>query len=328
MRWKRRRFLIRIWRKRKQIGVVVDRTGAISNDSILCFSTVRNEMLRLPHFLEHYRKLGVGHFVIVDNDSDDGTAAYLADQSDVSLWTTSHSYRLARFGMDWLGWLQWQLGQDHWCLTVDADELLIYPYCEKRDLNALTAWLDDQGAQSFGALMLDMYPQGPVNEASYQSGDDPTNTLCWFDATLYREQVHPVYDNLWVQGGVRERVFFVDDPKKSPTLSKIPLARWQWRQVYVSSTHQILPRRLNDVFDRDDDSKTTGILLHTKFLPNIAEKSVEEIERGQHFENSSVYQDYHQALTKNPVLWNPASCRYRNAAQLVELELMSKGRWV
>jgi hypothetical protein len=328
MRWKRRRFLFRIWRKRKQTQVVVDRTSAISRDTILCFSTVRNEVLRLPFFLDHYRKLGVAHFLIVDNASDDGTAAYLADQPDVSLWTTPKSYKLARFGMDWLGWLQWQYGHDHWCLTVDADELLAYPFSDQRDLGALTAWLDQQGAQSFGALMLDMYPQGPLNATRYQSGDDPLKTLCWFDPANYRHQIHPVYDNHWIQGGVRERVFFKDDPARAPTLSKTPLVRWHWRNVYVSATHQMLPRRLNHVFDFEHDSKTTGVLLHTKFLPIIGPKSAEEFTRRQHFENSDLYDDYHRRLTNNPVLWSDESCRYEDPEQLIELGLMSKGRWV
>ena len=55
--------------------------------------------------------------------------------------------------MDWLGWLHWKYGHDHWCLTVDADELLVYPHSDTRDLRALTGWLDDQGLPSFGAMM-------------------------------------------------------------------------------------------------------------------------------------------------------------------------------
>ena len=51
--------------------------------------------------LDHHRKLGVRHFLIVDNASTDGTAQLL-DQPDISLWTTSASYKASRFGMDWL----------------------------------------------------------------------------------------------------------------------------------------------------------------------------------------------------------------------------------
>ena len=328
LRWKRRRFLFRIWRKRKEITVSVDRTAQIGRDAILAFATVRNEIVRLPHFLDYYRKLGVSHFLLVDNGSDDGTAAYLADQPDVSLWSTTHSYRLARFGMDWLGWLHLRYGNKHWCLTVDADELLIYPACENRDLKELTAWLDQEGQMSFGALMLDLYPKGPLAATSYAPSDDPVAALGWFDADNYRDQIHEYYGNLWIQGGVRERMFFANEPARAPTLNKTPLVRWSWRYAYVSSTHQILPTRLHDVFDFEGDSKVSGVLLHTKFLPTVGAKSQEELTRGQHFQNTALYRDYHQSLAANPDLWYAGSCRYEGPEKLVELGLMSKGHWV
>jgi len=212
LRWKRRRFLFRVWRKRGQISCKVDRTAQIRADAILAFSTVRNEIVRLPYFLDYYRGLGIDHFFFVDNGSDDGTTGYLADQPDVSLWVTNHSYRLSRFGVDWLGWLQWQYGHGHWCLTVDADELLVYPDCEARGLRELTGWLDDRGLPSFGAAMVDLYPKGPMTEAKYVPEQDPTEVLCWFDTGNYRSRTHHYYGNLWIQGGVRERVFFADEP--------------------------------------------------------------------------------------------------------------------
>lgn len=328
MRWKRRRFLYRVWRKRRQITPLHDRTGQITANMVLCFATIRNEMARLPFFLDHYRKLDIGHFLIVDNASDDGTTDYLAAQRDVSLWTTRHSYRLSRFGMDWLGWLHWQYGHGHWCLTVDADELLTYPYADSRSLSDLTQHLNQQNVASFGAIMLDMYPKGPISQARHDPATDPLQVLCWFDPANYREKIHPVYQNLWVQGGVRDRVFFADQPQRAPTLSKVPLVRWHWRYVYVSSTHQMLPRKLNHVFDRAQDKRVTGVLLHTKFLPDIMPKSAEEITRRQHFENSDLYTTYHQTLSDGPDLWCDTSCRYDGWKQLTALGLMSKSDWV
>lgn len=328
LRWKRRRLLFRVWRKRHQISEVQNRTDAISRGAILAFSTVRNEILRLPFFLQHYRSLGVNHFLFVDNGSDDGTAAYLADQPDVSLWTTKHSYRLARFGVDWLGWLQWQYGHKHWCLTVDADELLIYPDYQSKNLRALTAWLDGQGLPSFGAIMLDLYPKGPLDAVAYRPGDDPLDVINWYDVGNYRHRTQPYYGNLWVQGGARARVFFAQDPRRAPTLNKTPLVRWDRRYVYVSSTHQLLPRRLHDVFDFEGQSKASGVLLHTKFLPVIAAKSAEELQRKQHFENTALYESYHQRLSENPDLWHEGSCQYEGPGKLIAQGLMSKGPMV
>ncbi|HGG63496.1 MAG TPA: glycosyltransferase family 2 protein, partial [Rhodobacteraceae bacterium] len=249
MRVKRRRLLYRALRKRRQMVSVVNRTAQIQRGDILLFSTVRNELIRLPYFLEYYRKLGVKHFLFVDNDSDDGTVQYLQDQPDVSLWSTKHSYKLSRFGVDWLTWLQIRYGHGHWCLTVDADEILIYPYCDDRPLSALTGWLDSQSITAFGALMLDMYPKGPLDAEIYQPGKDPFKILRWFDAGNYRFQMQEALQSQWVQGGVRDRVFFADQPDRAPTLNKIPLVKWNRRFAYNSSTHSILPPRLNHVFN-------------------------------------------------------------------------------
>ena len=327
LRWKRRRMLFRIWRKRRQITPIVNRTDLISPDAILGFACVRNEMLRLPMFLEHYRNLGVGHFLIVDNASTDGTTQYLSDQPDVSLWQSEHSYKLSRFGMDWLGWLQWQYGHAHWCLTVDADELLVYPHHDTQDLHSLTDWLDRQNQPMMGALMLDLYPKGVPEQQAFEAGDDPLSVLHWFDGTGYRHKTHQVFGNQWIQGGARDRMFFADEPLRAPTLNKTPLVKWHWRYVYITSTHHMLPKRLNGAFDWPQRQRLTGALLHTKFLPDSAARSAEEKERKQHLENSALYKEYYEQLIAGVDMWTDTSVDYKDWRQLVDLSLISSGAW-
>lgn len=322
MRWKRRRLIRRALARRHDLSRVSVDEARIEAARFPCYVTLRNEYARLPNFLAHYRALGVDHFLIVDNGSDDGSAEYLEKQPDVSLWSTLASYKDARFGMDWITCLQFRFGSGKWALTVDADELLILPYGRK--LPELVQHLDATGRDSFGALMLDLYPEGPVGTGSFDAGDDPLAVLQWFDAPAYRARRHPVFDNLWIQGGVRDRVFFGSEPERAPTLNKTPLVKWSRRYVYVTSTHQMLPRGLNRVFEA---GRPTGILLHTKMLPQISAKSEEEIERRQHFENSDLYQDYYNALINHPVFWSEQSVRYRDPDQLLELGLMDAGDW-
>lgn len=305
-----------------------DRTGALAPGMIRLFATVRNEAERLPFFLDHYRRLGVGHFLFVDNASTDGTADLLAGQPDVSIWTTPHSYKRSRFGMDWLNWLLLRHGSGHWCLTVDADEILIYPHWETRPLPALTAWLDDHDVPALGALMLDLYPKGPLDQARHAPGQDPTEVLSWFDAGNYVMRRQHKLGNLWIQGGVRARTFFADEPRRAPTLGKVPLVKWHWRYAYVSSTHTLLPRRLNQTAARDGGEALSGVLLHTKFLPTVVTKSAEEKARRQHFANSLLYEDYYDALIGAPDLWCARSARYQGWRHLEALGLMSRGGWV
>ena len=327
LRWKRRRLLWRALRKRRQLCRVADRTAEIEPGAILAAVTVRNEAARLPHFLSHHRELGVDHFLVVDNGSDDGSRAYLAAQPDVSLWSTTHSYRLSRFGVDWLTWLRMRHAHGHWCLTLDADEIFIYPYHDTRRLPALAEWLERQGQRSLGALMLDMYPRGRIGDQCYRPGDDPFQTLCWFDAGNYTIRRKRDLQALWIQGGVRARRFFADDPRRAPTLGKIPFVRWNRRYAYLSSTHSLLPRRLNHVHDETGGERLSGILLHSKFLPEIVGKSVEEKARQEHFANSRLYDAYYDSLAANPDLWSPHSSRLTGWRQLEALGLMSRGGW-
>lgn len=193
-----------------------------------------------------------------------------------------------------------------------------------RDLRQLTAHLDATGRRAFGALMLDLFPKGPVTAGTFAPGDDPRDHLPWFDPRGYRARRHAVFDNLWIQGGPRDRVFFTDQPDRAPTLSKTPLIKWRRSFAYVTSTHQALPMHLNRVFA---PGRPTGVLLHSKFLPDIAAKSAEELHRRQHFENADFYTAYHESLIAGVDLWHPDAARYQGPQQLESLGLMTAGDW-
>lgn len=326
LRWKRRRLLWRALRARHGMAAVRDRTAAIRPDATLCFACVRNEARLLPWFLDHHRQLGVGHFLIVDNGSDDGTADLLAAQSDVSLWTAPGNYRDTRFGLDWVMWLLARYGHGHWCLTLDADEGLTFPHDDSRTLRDLTAELDRRGQAALPALMLDMYPEGRIGNRVYQAGTDPFSDLCWFDAGGYRRQRQQPLDAGWVQGGPRARVFFPDDPRRAPTLNKLPLVRWNRRFAYVNSTHTMLPRRLNRVDLRPD--AITGAILHAKFIDQVLPKAREDLVRRAHFHDPDALAGYYDRLLQAPVLHDDASVRLTGGwRQLEQLGLLSSGGW-
>lgn len=327
MRLRRKRLLIRAFRKRRELASIADRTNAIRPDSILAFTTLRNEYVRLPYFFEYYRNLGINHFLMVDNGSDDGTAEYLAEQPDVSLWSTPQSYRSSNFGVDWLNWLQRIYGHKHWTLTVDVDEFLVFPFCDTRPIRALTDWLDSCGIRSFSAMLIDMYPKGPIDAQTYMPGQNPIEIASWFDSGNYMISRNWEYQNLWIQGGPRSRVFFADEPLSAPSLNKIPLVKWHRSYAYVHSTHMMLPRGLNQVYDQGGGEKASGALLHAKFLNTFVAKTAEELERKQHYAGSREYLAYHNRLNEEPDLWCKWSERYINWRQLEILGLMSKGNW-
>ncbi|WP_068116084.1 glycosyltransferase family 2 protein [Tropicimonas marinistellae] len=327
LRLRRQRYRLRAQRKRRELQVVADRTHAIRPEDVLAFTTLRNERVRLPYFLDYYRRQGIGHFLMVDNGSDDGSRAFLAEQDDVSLWTTYHGYKRARYGVDWLNWLQRKYAHGHWTLVVDPDEFFVYPFCDTRPIQALTGWLDTCGLRSFSAMLIDMYPKGQIGAESYMEGQDPFEIASWFDSGNYFISRNPEYHNLWIQGGPRARAFFADNPDAAPSLNKIPLVKWRREYIYLQSTHMLLPRGLNRVYDDHGGEKTSGALLHAKFLDTLANKASEELERNQHYAGGREYRAYNEHLQDGAVLWNKWSEKYINWRQLEILGLMSKGNW-
>ena len=327
MRWARKRLRLRARIKSRELRKVANRTAQIRPDDILLFSTLRDEKIRLPYFLKYYRNMGVTHFLIVDNDSTDGSREYLADQPDVSLWHTVHEYKRSRFGVDWLNGLQSKYGHGHWCITVDPDEFFVFPFCDTRPLRALTDWLDSCAIRTFSAMLLDMYPKGNLNDRTYQMGTNPFDIASWFDSGNYTMSRNPKYWNLWIQGGPRARVFFETEPAQAPALNKIPLVKWDRRYVYVNSTHMLLPRGLNLVYDEWGGEKSSGVLLHAKFLHTFTAKAGEEMRRRQHYAQGLEYRGYAQNSRREPQLWTRWSEQYINWRQLEGLGLMSKGNW-
>lgn len=327
MRWRRRYWRARSRVRRRDLSSVVNRTRQINRPDILCFSTLRNERIRLPYFLEYYRDQGVEHFFFVDNGSDDGSREYLAAQPDCSVWTTTASYKKSAFGVDWLNALARRYAHGHWALTVDVDEFFVYPFCDTRPLRALTDWLDASMIRSFGAMLLDMYPKGPIEAQPYSEGQDPFEIAAWFDSANYVIERNAVMGNLWIQGGPRARVFFADNPKAAPALNKTPLVRWTRDYVYTSSTHAILPRGLNLTYDQHGGEKASGVLLHAKFLDTFVNKAEEEMTRQQHYRASQEYKAYQAGLQGESQFWCKWSERYINWRQLEILGLLSKGNW-
>ncbi|MGB0688950.1 MAG: hypothetical protein ACPGMX_12840, partial [Paracoccaceae bacterium] len=65
LRAQRRWLNMRIYRKAAELTQIRNRCNTIKPHDILLFATVKDEYIRLPYFLDYYRKIGIGHFLIV-----------------------------------------------------------------------------------------------------------------------------------------------------------------------------------------------------------------------------------------------------------------------
>lgn len=290
---------------------------SLRSSEILCCTVLRDELPRLPYFLEYYRKKGVGTFLAVDNGSSDGSLEYLLQQPDVYVWQSDLSFNRANFGAGWFEPILRMHGQGHWCLIVDVDELLYYPECERRSIADLCRRLDAQGKSAFNAVHLDMYSELPIKDTHYSEGR-PFQEVCpYFDRNFYHERNDkggPFHNQTTYFGGVRLRVF----GETGCYLSKVPLIKYDGSCVLAGGQHWTsLPL--------EQIAVESGCLLHFKFFSSFCEYAFQEAARKEHFNGAERYQRYERALRQQPALtlYDPAhSVKLEDSRQLVRLGVM------
>ncbi|MGM9487224.1 glycosyltransferase family 2 protein [Ideonella sp. YS5] len=143
------------------------RLEILATAPVVLIAVARNERVLAPHFLAHYRSLGVQAFVFIDNLSDDGTREFLAAQPDVVLYSADTEYRHSHYGVSWQQAVLGAHALGKWVVLADLDEFLVYPDCEQRPIGA---WLDELEAAGHDAarvMMVDMYPAGDMDQADF-----------------------------------------------------------------------------------------------------------------------------------------------------------------
>lgn len=265
---------------------------------VLCFLVVRNELLRLPYLLDFYRLKGVKKFFIAENDSNDGTREFLAEQADVYLWTTTRSYKEAHMGIDWNEILLRRYGQGHWCLNIDADEILYYPGFEAISIPELCDCLEQQNKYAFSTILLDMYSDRPICESFYRSGEDFLQVCPYFDRQFYHykeERSGPCKNMTYFRGGLRQRVFNHDSKDVVFTINKVPLIKYDDSVVIYAGHHWTnLPEKLI--------AQSRGALLHFKYLSSFVDYIDQEVGRNEHVGGAFEYRKYQAKLKENEAL--------------------------
>lgn len=291
---------------------------AIRPGEILCCVVARNERVRLPWLLQWYRGLGVDRFLFIDNGSTDGGADWLLSQPDVHLWTSDLSFKRANFGSAWFELLLRRHGIGHWCLTIDADEFLLFEGAPERSLKVFCRDLDRRGKQAATGVLLDMYSDRPISATTYEEGRDPLELCPYFDRAFYHRRYWQggQYRNqtIWF-GGVRQRVF---PAEHDYLLSKCVLLRYEPDVVLTSGQH------LTNIAE-PHLAQEQVCLLHFKFFASFLDYARTEAERGIHAMGGEQYKAYHRELsrTRDLVLFEPAeSVRFTGTAQLRELGVL------
>jgi hypothetical protein len=295
-----------------------------------CYSIVWNEMWMLPHFLDHYRKLGVSYFVFYDDGSTDGTLELLLAQPDCAVLAAASDAPLPP--QQWVNrqialsnTIPEHFGDGRWSIDADVDEFLLLP-TRFANIDALVQYLDVRALRCVQAPMIDFYP-ARLSERMFGE-KSPFEGAPWFDPDPLFIRPYPQVRPTPVAGGVRIRLgkmlverypelgaaIFGSSPLRAPQMVKVPLLK-TGSGIRRTSPHHV------------DVPPPMGIQLafaHFKFFPGSDGKIVEAIERNTHFRDAIAYksmQAIFEKLNDEPLVTD-RSVRYQGPASVEAAGLM------
>jgi hypothetical protein len=313
-------YAVRRWLARndasRQISKIDSTPVPDKRQEIRLFMVVRNASLRLPFMLDYYFSQGVDRIFVLDNDSSDDTRDIILSKKDAHLFYTKDKYA---HQSSWVDLLLRRFGIGHWCLIVDADEMLVYPHYERTTLQDLCVFLDKESFDAMDCVLLDMYTDSSLNAIEYTKGMNPLLVAPFFDRKSYTTARGPVYMSKInviykgperMYGGMRKRMFGID-----ACLSKFPLVKYNKSMFLSAGTHFVHGARAADL---------RGALLHFKYLNDFSARVKEEVKREAHWDNAFEYKGYLKTLNRSYDIrfCSNDSEKFRASVQLVDLGIM------
>ena len=285
----------------------------------IVISVLKDENLRLPAFLRHYREAGVERFAIIDNGSTDGGFEYLLAQPDVDLYRKEGPFHWVP-KQGWINRLVAHYGYRRWYLYADADELVVFDGLGERTFADLAGLMERRGFMRVRGFLVDMYADGPVLGSRYSRGENLVAACPYFDPDGYEE--NRFRELMSVKGGPRMRVFGRAAAKFRPELTKYPMFFLDHGEC-VASPHYIWPLSENFASPR-----LVGV-LHFKFLPDLSERIREAIARKSYWSDSLEYRCYLEIIDADPEvsLHDARSARYSSPHDLVSRGLVESIDW-
>ena len=299
---------------------IISRPIEITPQSHIVLCVARNESLRLPYLLMHYRKLGFDRFIFVDNGSTDGTTEFLLQQSDCSvLYTEDHFGAGPGAGLVWKNSILDRFCDGRWVLVADADELLVWPGSESEPIQSLTGKFDRAGSEVLFTVMLDMYSEKPFGQIGYRPGLPFTDYAPWFDRGPYTLLSAAPFPFRQIDGGVRARLYRAHGLTSAPpVMSKVPLVKWRGGQRFIIAQHALLnPAPL---------APMQAALLHFKMFDDLPLKCDIEVQRGEYWAQAREYRTLGSFIQSTPTrsFFDPlVSVRYQNTEQLRSMGLIT-----
>ena len=295
----------------------------------LC-SRIKNERYYIRPFFNHYRNLGVGRFVIIDDDSTDGTREYLLDQPDCMVLNSEYTYMggypiasasetgpvVSGVKNIWLNLLLRKFATNRWAIYADADEFLRLP--DGFDINDIVQVLNNKNENVAWTLMLDVYPDSISKLLAETEDDELDRENDWyFDGIrhlsfakkkiTYDGTVRKTDRPKVIYGGSRARLmrdYGVGKINKSnfrnnvrKLIGKVP------RYNNIIKTMLIKVPENGYLIDPhtpyfDVKSETILPVEHYKFCGDILRRSKNAVSTKSHYKNSIEYVDMLELLSR------------------------------
>jgi len=251
-----------------------------------------NAEARINDFIKHYKNIGVDRIFYIDNNSTDNSIDVLKQHPDVHVWLQEEKYGdKNKFGVKWMEEILKQYGVGNWCLTVDVDELFVFPDCENTSIKEFIKEQETKGFDSVKAMFIDMYSNKPLIETKLEPDKSLIETCNYFDVK------YP---------GIRYRVM-----EMGCWMQKQPLLYFRENTVLTPGMHYI--------FNSKTPSNIYCCLMHLKFFDDF----IDYVNKVKENLNENDIQGY-LTIDENTNFYNSKySINYIGTRQLIQLGLMS-----
>ena len=211
----------------------------IAAADILLITFIGPNTSSLESFLQHYRKLGVKHFLLVDGSNNLEIESILSVQPDVSIWVPTLSLASPEAATRLYNTLLHKFCLRKWTFCVEPDEFFVFPYCESRSISDLTGILIDLERNTIWAAKIDLFSDGPIATA-----DPNSENFKYFDPSGYY-QSYGARGQIQLFGGVTARLTPGRPIKSSPPLHRIPLIKCESHIFYEYRNQSVSIDKLN-----------------------------------------------------------------------------------
>lgn len=242
----------------------VNHIANIKRNDIVLVSVFDRKPVYLDHFLDYYRKLGVGHFLLLQTYAGSALADASRDMADVSVFSqrfgriNKSAYFRAKNAL-----LQ-RYGRDHLCVIVDCDEYLVYPKMETRSLHDLGDMLKNERRLALMCVAIDRYNEDPISSESYGRTGDPFEICPYMDRDHYFE-INLTDEVAEVRGGVTRVISQGATPDRLPVLNRLPVIWWKWSSRITNRQFGYMPAKGMKILDWQNPV-ISGAVMRFPFL--------------------------------------------------------------